>query len=512
MMFASGKWVPLAGRSVHFVAGNAGNLHESDDIEGFSASVTMATLSPRPRVFIGSSTEGLKIAKAIQAQVARGDHCTVTIWTQGVFGMMRSAFEALLRSLTTYDFAILVLTPDDEIVSRAHGYKTPRDNVVFELGLFLGSLGRDRTFIVCDPTKLKLPSDLDSVTLAPIRSFDGSAQPRSISKAAALIRASILQHGARHGDFALCIPSHHAESEGFNYELKHHLTDELAQRGIKMVDACPLIGKPDAETLVGFRRKIQQLVDNGSAPRYLLLIWPLLEARQDKSVVLKNLRRLAKDGSRIAFINEFPTIKQSDRRLFANTVFIRVNVAAAIDLLCCYIRDHLAPQNEILLVHANQKFRVAKERKDLYQRKLKAMRFKTHSIPIPSWEEEDARVAVLRKLRKSKLKNRYDVIVAANDKMADGAEAALFQYWAENNIGKSERTTWVIGFDGLSSTIEKVKDPDSRIAATIAANPRMYAETAFRELCQDRFSKGGRPVLIEVTRDDLKAKNLPPRR
>ena len=105
-------------------------------------------------------------------------------------------------------------------------------------------------------------------------------------------------------------------------------------------------------------------------------------------------------------------------------------------------------------------------------------------------EEEDARVAVLRKLRKSKLKNRYDVIVAATI-WADGAEAALFQYSAENNIGKSERTTWVIGFDGLSSTIEKVKDPDSRIAATIAANPRMYAETAFRELCQDRFSKGG---------------------
>ena len=472
----------------------------------------MSRLSPQPRVFIGSSTEGLKVATKIQAQVARGGHCIATTWTKGVFGLTRPVFEDLLRSLTAHDFAILVLTPDDETTLRVEDYKTPRDNVVLELGLFLGSLGRDRTFIVCDPTQLRLPSDLAGVTVARIRDSGNGSPPRSIRTAAAEIRARISALGARHGDFALCIPSQPVETEGFNYELKHHLMTELVQRGIRMVDKCPTISEHDAELLVGFRKKIQQLAESECAPRYLLLIWPLLEARQDKSIVIKNLRQLAKGGSRIAFINEFPTIRRSDHLLFANKVFIMVNVKAAIDLLCCYIRDHIVPENDILLIHANQKFRVAKERKDLYKRKLKAMRFKPVSIQIASWEQEDARAAVLRELRRSKHTRRYDVIVAANDKMAFGAEAALFQYWAENNIDERDRKTWVIGFDGLTEAIARVRDPNSRIAATISANPSMYAEIAFRELCQDRVVKSERPVLIEVTRDDLKAKNLQARR
>jgi predicted nucleotide-binding protein len=57
------------------------------------------------------------------------------------------------------------MTADDMTVSRGLRKKTPRDNVVFELGLFMGAIGRDRTFIV-SPRKndLKLPTDLLGVT------------------------------------------------------------------------------------------------------------------------------------------------------------------------------------------------------------------------------------------------------------------------------------------------------------------------------------------------------------
>lgn len=48
---------------------------------------------------------------------------------------------------------------------RDEEWSTPSDNVVFELGLFMGSLGRQRA-ILMEPkgVKLKLPSDLAGIT------------------------------------------------------------------------------------------------------------------------------------------------------------------------------------------------------------------------------------------------------------------------------------------------------------------------------------------------------------
>ena len=44
------------------------------------------------------------------------------------------------------DFAVLVLTPDDITLSRGTTIASPRDNAIFELGLFMGTNGRNRTF------------------------------------------------------------------------------------------------------------------------------------------------------------------------------------------------------------------------------------------------------------------------------------------------------------------------------------------------------------------------------
>ena len=119
----------------------------------------------RPSVFIGSSVEGLKIAEVMQLLLDRS--CEVTIWSQGVFGLSSGTLESLVLVLNTFDFAILVLTPDDLVTSKETEKDVPRDNVLFELGLFMGRLGRERTFIVYNRTnEIRLPTDLAGVTPA----------------------------------------------------------------------------------------------------------------------------------------------------------------------------------------------------------------------------------------------------------------------------------------------------------------------------------------------------------
>jgi|GEM_PF-7091822 len=119
----------------------------------------------KPFIFIGSSSEHLDVAEAVKAVLEYSSECQV--WTQGLFDLTHSTLESLTSKLKDFDFAILILTPDDITVSRGTKKYSPRDNVLFELGLFMGALGRNNVFIVMDrEAKIKLPSDLDGLTLA----------------------------------------------------------------------------------------------------------------------------------------------------------------------------------------------------------------------------------------------------------------------------------------------------------------------------------------------------------
>lgn len=119
----------------------------------------------KPKLFIGSSEEGLEIARAIEVQLEKD--AEVTIWKDGVFGLGRGTLESLEKALCQFDFAVLVLTPDDMILSREVISQSPRDNILLELGMFCGRIGRERTFIVYNrDIDIKLPSDLAGVTTA----------------------------------------------------------------------------------------------------------------------------------------------------------------------------------------------------------------------------------------------------------------------------------------------------------------------------------------------------------
>lgn len=75
------------------------------------------------------------------------DHdAEVTVWHQGVFGPSGGSLESLVEMAPTFDFAVLVLTPDDVVTKRDKSKNAPRDNVLLELGLFIGILGEGSLF------------------------------------------------------------------------------------------------------------------------------------------------------------------------------------------------------------------------------------------------------------------------------------------------------------------------------------------------------------------------------
>jgi hypothetical protein len=120
---------------------------------------------PKPSLFIGSSTEGLDFARAVRTSLS--DVAETTLWNDGVFSLGRTFIESLISALSRFDFAALILTPDDQMVVRNDETLGPRDNIVFELGLFMGRLGRERTFIVRPASgPLKIPSDLAGISVA----------------------------------------------------------------------------------------------------------------------------------------------------------------------------------------------------------------------------------------------------------------------------------------------------------------------------------------------------------
>ncbi len=154
------------------------------------------TFTAKPKLFIGSSTEGLDIAEAVQASLDR--ECEVTLWTQGVFLLGMSNLENLSRILGDYDFAVIVLTPDDVVISRGTQQKISRDNLIFELGLFMGSIGRNRAFALIDKTaNLRLPSDLAGISLATYIPHASGNMQAAVGAACTQIKQAIRQVGPK---------------------------------------------------------------------------------------------------------------------------------------------------------------------------------------------------------------------------------------------------------------------------------------------------------------------------
>lgn len=123
----------------------------------------------KPRIFLGSSKKQAKLLDVLTRGLE--DIALVEPWTTS-FNPGTSTLERLLELTREVDFAIFVFAQDDwtaagpaESPAVESGQASPRDNVVFEAGLFGGVLGMRRTFIL-HAKGAKLPTDLLGLTCA----------------------------------------------------------------------------------------------------------------------------------------------------------------------------------------------------------------------------------------------------------------------------------------------------------------------------------------------------------
>src|SRR6516164_524441 len=146
----------------------------------------------KPRIFLGSSGKQAKLLQAITRGLA--EVAAVEPWTT-TFNPGRSTLDRLVELSQQVDFAAFVFAQDDWTSTEASqsGQASPRDNVVFEAGLFGGALGIRRTFIL-HATGSKLPSDLLGLTAV---RYDPATSPAEVHAINQKLRKAIDTEGRR---------------------------------------------------------------------------------------------------------------------------------------------------------------------------------------------------------------------------------------------------------------------------------------------------------------------------
>ncbi|UTA49122.1 nucleotide-binding protein [Simiduia sp. 21SJ11W-1] len=174
----------------------------------------------KPRLFIASSIESLPVAEAVNVNL---DHeLEVTLWKNGTFKLSSTAIDDLVEKSSVVDFALFIFAPDDIATIRSRSEHVVRDNVLFEMGLFVGAIGKSRSFILKPRnTEMHLPTDLLGVTPA---DYDASRSDGDLvsatNRACSLIKAQIETLGLI--NHASLSESKRIIANPTNYELKEH--------------------------------------------------------------------------------------------------------------------------------------------------------------------------------------------------------------------------------------------------------------------------------------------------
>jgi predicted nucleotide-binding protein len=141
-----------------------------------SSTKTVST-KDKPKIFIGSSSreKALSVAQSIKNNLFNDKDANdeskyaLHIWNEGLFKVGKANIENLETILNNHDYGIFVFNGDDEIYNReinGTNQEIPRDNVIFEYGMFMGRYTRAKVFFVIPRPKgnLKIMSDLLGIT------------------------------------------------------------------------------------------------------------------------------------------------------------------------------------------------------------------------------------------------------------------------------------------------------------------------------------------------------------
>lgn len=190
----------------------------------------------KPTLFIGSSTQRKAIAYGLKKMLS--DCADVTVWDEAPeFGVNDSLLGSLIEVGKFYDFAILVFGQDDCTMMGGNPCLTVRDNVLFELGLFIGLIGRERAFWISPrgANAPVLPSDLDGIVHLEYNEpelTDPVAILKSLNETRPRIYQPITKLNFRNEVVpmrrALCLASSEYEQERFQHDLDqiHHFFSE----------------------------------------------------------------------------------------------------------------------------------------------------------------------------------------------------------------------------------------------------------------------------------------------
>lgn len=149
----------------------------------------------KPRLFIASSAESLPIAEAVNVNL---DHeFEVTIWKNGTFKLSSTTIDDLVEKSSFVDFALFIFAPDDVITIRSRNEHVVRDNVIFEMGLFVGAIGKSRSFVLKPrDVEMHLPTDILGVTPA---DYDANRSDGDLvsatNRACALLKSEVNRQG-----------------------------------------------------------------------------------------------------------------------------------------------------------------------------------------------------------------------------------------------------------------------------------------------------------------------------
>lgn len=291
------------------------------------------------RLFIASSGQSkhlaIKLRDAINARVeaARTDptqkpiKLTVMPWWK-VFQLGEATLGSLLEECKRCDFAAILLTEDDVTLKKGLEQLQPRDNCIFEAGLFTGALSMDseRVFLVTSVKKASdtLPSDLAGIAYVEIKvSGDKDEIDNSIDEAAGRIIEGIMIKGPHYRGEIPYIP----EQELMSFERLETEAGHLVAASRIFVHT----GQPIEALDSGFAERVQRNIRNAIRYRYFFhgdrlsvsmiaqLIWTLGAAgvagedmaeknahiEQNPDLVLKNLKSIYRHLN-VYFLSEQP--------------------------------------------------------------------------------------------------------------------------------------------------------------------------------------------------------------